>query len=65
MPRRAQIDPRGGVAVQPRQAIPDEHASRALKISVVERRSARRLILEGKLLAAQGTKMGIRPLRVT
>jgi hypothetical protein len=51
MPRRVQIDPRGGVAVQPRQAILDEHASRALNISVVERRSERRLILQGKLLA--------------
>jgi hypothetical protein len=36
-----------------------------LNISVVERRSKRRLILEAKLLAAQVTKMGIRPLRVT
>jgi hypothetical protein len=57
MPRRAQIDARRGVAVQPRQVISDEHASRVLNISVVERRSERRLILEGKLLAPWVTEL--------
>ena len=50
LPRGAQIDARDGVAVQPRQVISDEHASGVLNISIVERRSERRLILEGKLL---------------
>jgi hypothetical protein len=60
MPRRAQIDARRGVAVQPRQVISDEHASRVLNISVVERRSERLLILEGKLLAPWVTELRVR-----
>jgi hypothetical protein len=57
VPHRTQIDPRGGVAVQPRQVISDEHASRVLNISVVEHRSERRLILEGELLAPWVTEL--------
>ena len=51
MPRRTQIDPRRGVAVQARQVIPMRGLSRVLKISAVESRFERRLILEGELPA--------------
>ena len=57
MPRRAQIDAARCSVSAEIKSLQGEAPSRVLKISGVESRSERRLILEGKLLAPWVTQL--------